>query len=441
MESYFSFSEPFNSGIDFYRADDYVIIDTSIDITSNVSVSFIKTAFAQINISGALDTTLNAVFERQDALSNIDISSDVSITITKLAYAASNITSSAVLSSDLEKIAYASTTLSGDVATSFVSQKIAYSVSAINDSSVALSTNVAKIAYASSSISGLMDVALLAVFERQDGSVSISGDVTMTVGMQKIAFAEIDESTGASASDTTVNITKIAISSSDINGNISVADISIIKQAYAASNVSFESNATFTMGKISYANAALSSSVTLFVLGKIVLLTIRINVLNNLNIFASMIRHAANTNVGQDTSLIRNYLLINNRAITNHNRNLQTSIEPIFIQNKNWDNFSSRYYKSTSRGGRRIFNISWTYVPNSKNATVDGNEGRDYLSSIASDPDFHVLKIANMDAVGTTPDTETSYNVLVKDYSETLVRRDMSSDTYYWDCNLTLEEV
>ena len=52
--------------------------------------------------------------------------------------------------------------------------------------------------------------------------------------------------------------------------------------------------------------------------------------------FGSMIRYAANTSVGQDTTLIRNCLLINNKAITNHNRQLQTSIEPIFVQNKKY---------------------------------------------------------------------------------------------------------
>ena len=174
MESYFSFSEPFNSGIDFYRADDYVIIDASIAITSNASISIVKTTFAQINISGALDTTLNAVFERKDALSNIDISSNVVVSITKLAQSASNITGSTVVSTDIEKIALASSTQSGNVVASFDSEKIAFSVSAINNSSVNVTTSIVKTAKAVVNISGLLDVALLAVFERQDGSVNIS---------------------------------------------------------------------------------------------------------------------------------------------------------------------------------------------------------------------------------------------------------------------------
>jgi hypothetical protein len=46
-----------------------------------------------------------------------------------------------------------------------------------------------------------------------------------------------------------------------------------------------------------------------------------------------------------------------------------------------------------------------------------------------------------MDETGTTPYSETSYNVLVKDYSETLIRRDIPNDVYFWDCSMSLEEV
>jgi len=440
MESYFSFSEPFSSGIDFYKADDSVLVDASIQANSNISISIIKIAFAQINISGALDTTLVAVFERQDALSNIEISSDVSIAITKLAYAASNITSSTILSSDLEKIAYASTTLSGDVVTSFVSQKIAYSVSAITDSSVDLSTNVVKIAYASSNISGLMDVTLLAVFERQDGSVSISSDVTMTVGMQKIAFAEIDESTGAAASDTTVNITKIAISNSNVSGDVTVSNTSILKQAYATSNISSQSNVVSVIGKIAYLSAALSSTVTLTTAGKIFLATIRINVLNNTNIIAKPIRFSAN--IISDSSIIRNLLLLDNKALTNQTRSFAISAAPKFIENENWQGNISRYYKNTSalKGAKRTFSIDWSFIPNESNFTVDLRESRNFLKKIAQDSDVHTLTIINQDINGITPYTEDDIDVFITSYSETLIRRDLSSESYYFSCNIVLEE-
>jgi hypothetical protein len=85
--------------------------------------------------------------------------------------------------------------------------------------------------------------------------------------------------------------------------------------------------------------------------------------------------------------------------------------------------------------------MSWSWLPNSINYTVDGNSGRDFIKKIAEDPRHHVLKIINMDETGTTPYSETSYNVLVKDYSETLIRRDIPNDVYFWDCSMSLEEV
>ena len=72
--------------------------------------------------------------------------------------------------------------------------------------------------------------------------------------------------------------------------------------------------------------------------------------------------------------------------------------------------------------------------------TVDTRHGRDYIASVSEDPDVHVLKVINQDQNGLTPYTETSYNVFVRSYSETLIRRDLSDGVYYFDCSLTLEE-
>lgn len=440
MESYFSFSEPLNSGIDFYRADDYVTITSSIDVTSNVSASIIKTAFAQINISGALDTTLNAVFERQDALSNIEISSDLVVSITKFAYSASNITGSTVVSTDIEKIALASSTQSGDVVASFNSEKIAFSASAINDSSVDATTNIIKTAKAVVDISGLLDVVLLAVFERQDGTVSIASDVSVTVGMQKIAFGELDESTGATASDITINITKIAISNSAVSGDVTLADTSIIKEARAVSALSAQSNFISAIGKVAFLNAALSGTVNLTTAGRIFLATIRINVLNNTNITASAIRFSSN--VVSDNTIIRNLLLLDNKPLTNQTRTFAINATPKFIENENWQGNISRYYKNTaaSKGAKRTFNLDWSFIPNESSFTVDLRESRNFLKQIAQDSDVHTLTIINQDVNGLTPYTEDDIDVFITSYSETLIRRDLPSESYYFSCNMVLEE-
>jgi len=157
------------------------------------------------------------------------------------------------------------------------------------------------------------------------------------------------------------------------------------------------------------------------------------------SISAQAIKFAVNGIV--DSSIIRTFMLIDDKPITNHNRKFESALEPIFVENKNWTNSRSRYYKSSARSGRKTFSLSWSWLPNSQEFTVDGKRGRDYIKEIASDPSHHVLKIVNLDESGVTPPTETSYNVLVKDYNETLTRRDLSNDVYFWDCSMTLEEV
>jgi hypothetical protein len=149
----------------------------------------------------------------------------------------------------------------------------------------------------------------------------------------------------------------------------------------------------------------------------------------------------SNINAAIDSSIYRTLILLDDKPLTNHNRKLDMSVEPIFVETVNWNNRKKRYYKSTNRAGRRVFNISWSWLPNSIEYTADNERGRDFIQQIASDPRGHVLKIINLDESGTAPYTETSYNVLVKDYNETLIRRDLANDVYFWDCSMSLEEV
>jgi hypothetical protein len=213
----------------------------------------------------------------------------------------------------------------------------------------------------------------------------------------------------------------------------------MVKTARGAANVIVSSNLSAIPRKIIFASTALSSNVSLSVAGKLILITIKIAVQNMGTISAKAIKFAVNGIV--DSSIIRTFMLIDDKPITNHNRKFESALEPIFVENKNWANSRSRYYKSSARSGRKTFSLSWSWLPNSPEFTVDGKKGRDYIKEIASDPSHHVLKIVNLDESGVTPPTETSYNVLVKDYNETLTRRDLSNDVYFWDCSMTLEEV
>ena len=349
--SWFSFSEPLNSGIDFYSADanDVVVILTS-------SASLVVDSYRIVDGAVVLSAQANSAV-------------------------------------DASKIAFANVALSG--------------------------------------LSATVSVAT----ERQDALVDVSANTTMTVSMMKFAHSEASPSSSASLSQTVI---KIANSASALSSSANITAVSI-KTAAAAVAVSASASLTSAGIKIAQAISALSSSLQLTVAGKISLATIVINLVEIGNMTAEAIKFAVNGVV--DSSVIRTFMLIDGKAITNHNRIFESGLEPIFTQNVNWNNRKTRRYKSTSRAGRRTFSLSWSWLPNSLEYTADQKEARDYIKTIASDPSHHVLKIVNLDESGATPYSETSYNVLVKDYNESLIRRDLSNDVYFWDCSITLEEV
>jgi hypothetical protein len=141
----------------------------------------------------------------------------------------------------------------------------------------------------------------------------------------------------------------------------------------------------------------------------------------------------------EQISSIKNLFVIDGKPITEHNRTFSSSLINLYVQNANWNSKKTRYQKL--QGSRRTFSLSWNFLPNRRDRTVDSRWGRDYIKSIAEDPELHVLKMINMDSDGLTPPTETEYNVIVKNYTESMVRRDVGDETYYWDCTLELEEV
>ena len=353
-DSFYSFSEPLNSGVDFYNADDAKLISAAISIDSSVAISLTKIAFSAINVSASTDA---AVIARRIVFASANISDLLSATVT------------------------AGTTI------------------------------------------------------REGALIVISATSSLTAVGTKIAYAS--SAINCTSSVVTVGI-KIALAASAINSAASIVT-SIVKTAFGATNVILSSNLSAIPRKIVFASTALSSSVILTIVGKISLATIKIAIQNMGSISAKAIKFAVNGIV--DSSIIRTFMLIDDKPITNHNRKFESALEPIFVENKNWANTRSRYYKSSARSGRKTFSLSWSWLPNSPEFTVDGKKGRDYIKEIASDPSHHVLKIVNLDESGVTPPTETSYNVLVKDYNETLTRRDLSNDVYFWDCSMTLEEV
>lgn len=351
---FYSFSEPLNSGIDFFTADEAITISSVILITSNLTVNATKTSFAQ---------------------SAITVDSNSSITA--------------------RKIVFAQITIVADGATLTLGTRVKLAQISISANSNATAA-ITKTAKANS---------------------SISGDASLTAQSIKIALANIQIS---STSNATVNV---------------------IKTAKASIVITPTSNATVVATKIIKIASSLSGNVNLSVMGKIVLITIKINILNNTNITAQALRFS--NSITADFSLIRSLLMLDGVPLTNQNRRFDISANPIYIENINWQGDASRYYKNTSSGAgaKRIFNLQWSFIPNYENKTVDLRASRNYLNRKSKDGDVHTLTIIKQDESGTTPYTEENIDVLIMGYSENLVRRDLVDDVYYFDCSLSLQEV
>jgi hypothetical protein len=352
-DSFYSFSEPLNRGIDFYQAD-AADVTIDINISSSLTISSYQIRFANIVIASNSDVVSNSY-----------------------------------------KVAYAAANLSVDGATVIVAT------------------------------------------ERQDGDVVISAEVLVETNITKIAYASASIS---ASSESSISGTKISISSCSMSIDSSVS-VSMIQISHGVSQIDILSSMLSSGTRIVFGRTNLSGEVSLFVAGKIVLATIRINILNNSNIRAEAIRFS--NNITADSSLIRALLMLDGKPLTNQSRTLDSSVAPLYIENTNWSGDSSRYYKNNAAGSaaKRTFNINWSFIPNYSDRTVDYKEGRNYIKSLSMDADTHTLTIINQDEDGVTPYTEEQITVFISNFSENLIRRDLVDDVYYFSCAMTLEEV
>ena len=325
----------------------------------------------------------------------VDVSGDLSVTAsgTRIPCAASNIdiTSSLLISGtefQFERVdihSYSDANVSGT--------KISFTSSA---ASIDLSTSASliKIAGAAASISSTGSVSVSAI-EIQKAVSETSGNLSTTIVGKAVKLATTSINASLSASGVGTEIIRASVS---INGVLT--KVTVIKE-------------------INFAN-------------------VTINALTP-SLFVNLIKFRSNGNI--DTSNYQTLFVIDNNPLTNQGRTFSSDLSQVIIENKNWNNKKSRYYKRSGSAGRKTFTLSWTYLPNSRQDTVDRRHARDFLKGIANDPDVHTLKMINDDSSNTTPYTETEYQVFIKDYSETLLRRDLINGVYYWDCNMTLEEV
>jgi hypothetical protein len=300
----------------------------------------------------------------------------------------------------------------------FITSDSEVSASAIRLATVSISIPVSttseaeKISYAQSNLSSSFSIAIVSTSILKSLIIS-HATTTVNVSTSKTAKASANISSSLSIAPFAIKITK---DRANLSMSMSVS-ANPIKQSLGKTSISIHSTATSSVKEI---NLAYSS----------------ISILSRARII-SPVRFSPNF---IDGTSIRTLVVLDGKPLTNHNRELNIQESPVFVQNSNWNNRKSRYYKIADRSGRKTFSLSWSFLPNFMEKTVDSRHARDYISIVSEDPDVHVLKVINQDQNGLTPYTESTYNVFVRSYSETLIRRDLSDGVYYFDCSLTLEE-
>ena len=128
---------------------------------------------------------------------------------------------------------------------------------------------------------------------------------------------------------------------------------------------------------------------------------------------------------------ITHLVVINGEEITEHGRlfssSMATSASNVELLNGN----KKRFIKNA----KNVYTLSFQYLPDHPERTIDGRKARNYLLSVAKTSSSASLSIILDPA-------EPSYNtvVYVESYSETLVRRDIPNQCAYYNVEISLKE-
>lgn len=229
-------------------------------------------------------------------------------------------------------------------------------------------------------------------------------------------FVQISDTINSS-SDVSVSIEIIAVVSDQVDC-ISSTNFDIAITAVIAANIdiSLATQASFAINVLFPAESGITNS-------------FNVN-LYSLERFSPLIV--------EDSFNIKPFFYLDGIPLSEHNRTTSSSVQMINVVNSNWRGTKSVYYKNNN--SKKTFVFQWRFLPGKRDNTVDNNAGRDMVNEFGKDPRVHTLMVRNLDTNGTTPYTVEVYNVLITEYNESLVRRDLVGDDYYWDCTLNLQE-
>lgn len=128
---------------------------------------------------------------------------------------------------------------------------------------------------------------------------------------------------------------------------------------------------------------------------------------------------------------ITNLLSINNTELTAHNRKVSIT-EQI---SANDVDLASGHRRRFYTKNKKQFSLTWSYLPNLVNKTVDNRAARNFLFEIANTSNYVSVSV-QLEPSGSFQ----QYNCYVDSYSESLIRRDLSTGCVYYDVSMTLTE-
>lgn len=129
---------------------------------------------------------------------------------------------------------------------------------------------------------------------------------------------------------------------------------------------------------------------------------------------------------------ITSFLSLNGQELTEQGRTISDSIVLNASDIELDEGMRKRYVKDS----KRKFSFKWEYLPSLQAHTIDNRKARDYIKNLALTTRTKILMLIKLDPL---KPAESIY-VFVEDYSEDLIRRDITTGCDYYSVSLSVEE-
>ena len=126
------------------------------------------------------------------------------------------------------------------------------------------------------------------------------------------------------------------------------------------------------------------------------------------------------------------FLSLNGQELTEQGRTISDSIVLNASDIELDEGMRKRYVKDS----KRKFSFKWEWLPSLDAHTIDNRKARDYIKNLALTTRVKIPMLIKLDPLKAA---ESIY-VYIEDYSEDLIRRDITTGCDYYSVSLSVEE-